>query len=110
MAESVSGWAIVFETICSGLQPYFAPDAEKVDYSSFLFFSQRDAKKALLEAWQSEIESHMENPDDYEDDDIPSCDGWIIPVDLHDDKVISGEEFAWTKEDIYGFFGMEVPK
>lgn len=110
MKDGLPRWAIVNETLCGGVQPYYTPDEDKVDYSAFIYATRREAKIALLEAWRDEISSHMDSPNDYEDDDLPACEGWIVAVDLHEDMSVTSEEFEWTKEQIYASFGMEIPK
>lgn len=110
MSESSTRWAVLRVTEVGGIQPYSAPDSWRVNYQSFLFFSPRDAKLDLLDAWKCQVDAHFDHPEDYEDDDIPSFDGWVQQVELHPDGAITSEDFEWTVQDIYGFFGMEVPK
>lgn len=109
MSEGSPRWALLQTTIAHAIQPLCAPDDQKVNYSSFLFFSPRDAKRALLEMWADTIGAELEDLSSYNDDDLPVLDGWIEAVELWPDKSISAEGFEWSVADIYGFFGMEVP-
>ena len=107
--ESAKRWALIQITELYGEMPYFAPDAEKVNYSSFLFASPRDAKMAALNILKDEVDAHLRNPDDYEDDVLPEGCAIIIPVELWENNTITSEIFDWQVEIIYGFFGMDVP-
>lgn len=111
MSEGSPRWIILQTTLCDGTIPYFAPDDTKVNYSSFLFFSPRDAKRELLEHYSDLVAIHLEKLDEWDDDDFPDFDGWIEQVDYYpEDHFIAGESFEWKPADVYGFFGMEVPK
>lgn len=97
-------------TLMGGVQPYWAPDDNKIDYTSFLFVTAREAKLNILEDWMLMIEAQIEHPEDWDDDDFPACEGWVQQVELHPDGTITSGDFEWSPQDIYDFFGMEVPK